>query len=100
MGRLSRDYPLKRMASKLDTDGTNWVAKDDLRIIDALLLPFSEYTQDCVGDCCNALQKLDPNAVTEVRTFLQRYEDAETAIIAQDKADTEGKTLVKADVLE
>ena len=100
MGRLVQCFVRRRMASKLKTDGTNWSAGDDLRVIDALLLPFSEYTQDCVGDCCNALQLLDPSAVTEVRTFLQRYEDAEAAIITQDNADTEGKTLVKADVLE
>ena len=83
----------------LDVSG-NWVAGDDLRIIEALKLPFGSYTLTCTQNCCNQLEDMSPGAVLNVRALLDRYEAAETAQIAADLADTEGKTLVKADVLE
>ena len=83
----------------LDTSG-NWVAGDDLRIISALLLPFGSYTLKCIQDCANQLEDMSPEAVLKVRTLLDEYEAAKTAESAQNLGDTEGKTLVKADVLE
>lgn len=83
----------------LDTSG-NWVAGDDLRIIQALLLPFGQYTLTCTQNCCNQLEDMSPGAVLEVRALLDEYEAAKTAEINANLADAEGKTLVKADVLE
>jgi hypothetical protein len=83
----------------LDTSGL-WDAGDELRIIEVLKAPFGSYTLDCVGNCCNQLEDISTGAVTEVKTLLDQYDTAKAAQIAADLADTEGKTLVKADVLE
>lgn len=83
----------------LDTTG-NWVAGDDLRIIEALMLPFGSYTLTCTQNCCNQLEDMSADAVLRVRTLLDEYEAAKLAESTQNLADTEGKTLVKADVLE
>lgn len=83
----------------LDVSG-NWVAGDDLRIIEALLLPFGSYTLECVQNCCNQLEGMSSQAVLNVRAALDEYEAAKTAESTQNLSDTEGKTLVKADVLE
>ena len=83
----------------LDVTG-NWVAGDDLRIIEALGAPFGQYTLTCVQNCCNQLEDLSAQAVLNVRTALDEYEAAKTAESTANLADTEGKTLVKADVLE
>ena len=83
----------------LDTTG-NWVAGDDLRIIEALMLPFGSYTLTCVQNCCNQLEDMSAQAVLNVRAALDEYEAAKSAESTQNLSDTEGKTLVKADVLE
>ena len=83
----------------LNTSG-NWVAGDDLRIIEAMGLPFGSFTLKCVQDCCNQLEDMAAQAVLNVRGLLDEYEAAKSAQTSQDLSDTEGKTLVKADVLE
>ena len=83
----------------LDTTG-NWVAGDDLRIIEALQLPFSEYVLDCTQKCMAQLEAMSPEAVLRVRALLDEYEAADQAETEQNLGDTEGKVLVKADVLE
>ena len=83
----------------LDTSG-NWVAGDELRVIEALSVPFGGYTLTCVADCCNQLEDLSAQAVLNVRALLDEYEAAKAAESTANLADTEGKTLVKADVLE
>lgn len=83
----------------LDVTG-NWVAGDDLRIIEALMLPFGSYTLTCTQNCANQLEGLSADAVLSVRTLLDEYEAAKLAQSTANLADTEGKTLVKADVLE
>ena len=83
----------------LDTSG-NWEAGDDLRLIEALLLPFGSYVLDCVGNCANQLEDMSPEAVLRVRALLDEYEAADSAESDQNLGDTEGKILVKADVLE
>lgn len=83
----------------LDTSG-NWVAGDDLRIIEALGLPFGSYTLECTQNCANQLEDMSPQAVLNVREALDEYEAAKTAESSQNLSDTEGKTLIKADVLE
>ena len=82
----------------LDVSG-NWVAGDDLRIIEALGLPFGDYTLTCTQNCANQLEDMSPEAVLRVRVLLDEYEAAKLAQSTADLADTEGKTLVEADVL-
>ena len=82
----------------LDVSG-NWVAGDDLRVIEALGAPFGSYTLECVQNCCNQLEDLSAQAVLNVRTLLDEYEAAKTAESTQNLSDTEGKTLIQADVL-
>ena len=78
----------------------NWVAGDELRIIEALGVPFGSYALECVADCANQLEVMSPQAVLNVRTLLDEYEAAKSAESTSNLADTEGKTLIKADVLE
>jgi hypothetical protein len=86
-------------AMALDVSG-NWVAGDDLRIIEALGVPFGSFTLTCVQDCANQLEGMSAQAVLNVRGLLDEYEAAKAAESAANLADSEGKTLVKADVLE
>ena len=83
----------------LDTTG-GWVAGDDLRVIEALMLPFGSYVLDCTQNCMNQLEDMSPEAVLRVRALLDEYEAADQAESGQNLGDTEGKVLVKADVLE
>ena len=83
----------------LDTTG-NWVAGDDLRIIECLMLPFGTYVLDCTQNCMAQLEDMSPEAVLRVRALLDEYEAADQAEAEQNLGDTEGKVLVKADVLE
>jgi len=83
----------------LDTSGS-WVAGDELRIIEALGVPFGSFTLECVSNCANQLEAMSVQAVLNVRVALDEYEAAKAAESTQNLSDTEGKTLVKADVLE
>lgn len=83
----------------LDVSG-NWQAGDDLRIVEALGVPFGSFTLTCIQNCCGQLEDMSPQAVLNVRTLLDEYEAAKTAESTQNLSDTEGKTLVRADVLE
>ena len=71
-----------------------------MRVIEALGAPFGSYTLECVANCCNQLEDLSSQAVLNVRAALDEYEAAKAAQTTQDLANAEGKTLVKADVLE
>ena len=88
------------MATKLDPTDNRWEPGDDLRIIDALELPFSQYTQECVGECCMALADLSEDAVDNVRNALAKFEAAQEVVEAENLSNNTGETLVKADVLE
>ena len=83
----------------LDTTGV-YTAGDDIRTIDALGLPFGEYVLTCVQNSLNQLEDMSSTAATNLLDELTAYETAESAQTTQDLADVEGKTLVKADVLE
>jgi hypothetical protein len=83
----------------LDVSG-NWEPQDDLRIIEALKLPFGSYTLQCTQNCCNQLEDMSPEAVLKVRALLDEYEAAKAIESTANLADTEGKTLVRADILE
>lgn len=82
----------------LDVSG-NWQTGDDLRVIEALGVPFGGYSLECVQNCCGQLEDLSPEAVLNVRALLDEYEAAKAAQSSQNLADTEGKTLIQADVL-
>ena len=83
----------------LDTSG-NWVAGDDLRIIEALGVPFGSFTLECIQNCCGQLEEMSAQAVLNVRAALDEYEAAKTVESTQNLSDSEGKTLIKADILE
>lgn len=83
----------------LDTSG-NWDAGDDLRIIEVLMLPFGTYVLDCVQKCMAQLEDMSPEAVLRVKALLDEYDTVKQADKDYNTGDTEGKVLVKADVLE
>lgn len=86
------------MAS-LDVSGS-WVSGDEVRCINAMEMGFSEYILDGLVRCMNQLQGINDGMVLYVRNELDRYEAARVLDSEQKLSDTEGKTLVKADVLE
>lgn len=83
----------------LDTTGV-WTAGDDLRVIECLLLPFGTYVLDCTQNCMNQLEDMSVEAATRVVALLDEYDAAKSAESSSNIADTDGKVLVKADVLE
>lgn len=83
----------------LDTSGL-WSSGDDYRVIRAMSLPFGTYTQDCVITCMNDLQTMSVVAQQDVLDLLTDYNAADTAQVTQNLANTEGKTLIEADVLK
>lgn len=83
----------------LDTSGA-YSAGDDLRVIKVLMVPFGSYTLTCVQNCMNQLEDMSPEAAVEVVAILNAYDAAYIARSTTNLADTEGKTLVRADVLE
>ena len=83
----------------LDTTGA-WSAGDDLRVIKALRLPFGTYTLDCTQNCMNQLEDMSPEAAADVVSLLDAYDASQQLESGANTSDTEGKTLVKADVLE
>lgn len=83
----------------LNTSG-NWEVGDDLRVLEALGLPFSQYTLDCLWTCMAQLESTMETAVARVRSLLTDYESARAAQKLSQLADTEGKVLVEADVLK
>lgn len=83
----------------LDTTGA-WSAGDDLRIIKVLMLPFGTYTLDCTQNCMNQLEDMSPEAALDVVSLLDAYDASQQTESNTNAGDTEGKVLVKADVLE
>ena len=83
----------------LDTSGA-WTAGDDLRVVKVLELPFGSYTLTCVQNCLNQLEAMSAEAAVEVVEILDAYDTARATRTSVNLADTEGKTLVQADVLK
>ncbi len=83
----------------LDTSGL-WSDGDDYRIIKALSLPFGTFVQSCMITSMNQLQAMSVTAQQEVLNLLADYDTADAAQTTQNLANTEGKTLVEADVLK
>ena len=84
------------MATVLDTSGS-WSAGDEYRVLDALGLSASEYMVAGLRGCMNAMEDA---LVVRVLDDLDRYDAAKTAQRTADLANPDGRTLVKADVLE
>ena len=82
----------------LDTSG-HWETGDDLRLIEALGLPFGSFTLECIQNCCAQLEDMSPEAVLRVRVLLDEYEAAKNAEQESNLGDTEGKVLIQADIL-
>lgn len=82
----------------LNTSG-NWSVGDDLRVLDALGMDFSEYGLNGLQTCMNQLESISGGAVLKVLDAVSRYETAKAAKTAADLANTDSKVLVKADVL-
>ena len=82
----------------LDTSG-HWESGDDLRIVEALMLPFGEYVLSCTQSCMAQLEAMSPEAVLRVRALLDEYEAADQVEQEQNLGNSEGKVLVQADVL-
>lgn len=83
----------------LDTTGL-WSSGDDYKVIKALGLPFGSYVQDCTITCMNDLQTMSTQAQQDVIDLLVDYDAADAAQSTQNLSNTEGKTLVEADVLK
>lgn len=83
----------------LDTSGL-WSEGDDYRLIKALMVPFGSYTLNCVASAMNDLQAMSTVAQQDVLDLLADYEAALTVRSEVNLADTEGKTLIQADVLK
>lgn len=83
----------------LDTSGV-YSAGDDIRVIEVLRLPFGSFVLDCVQDSMNQLETMSSAAATNLVAELTAFEAAEAAETTQNLSDSEGKTLVEADVLK
>lgn len=83
----------------LDTSG-NWSSGDDLRVLEAMGMEFSEYGLNGLITCMNQLEGISSGAVLQVLAAVDRYETAKAAKTAADLGDTESRVLVQADVLK
>ena len=86
------------MAPVLDVSGL-WSAGDDYKVIKAMGLPFGSFVQACVIGCMNQLEDMSVQAQQDVLDLLADYDAADAAQSQQNLSNTEGKTLIKADVL-
>ena len=91
------EVPVSIMA--FDISGA-WEAGDDFRLVRALQLPFGSYTLTCLHSCCAQMEDISVDAVIEVRALLDDYDAARLVLSDVNLGDTEGKTLVEADVLK
>lgn len=82
----------------LDT-GCGWVAGDPSRTLIAMGLPIGQYQVNQITVCMNQLCEIDPTTVAKVRTLLTQFEAAQTKLTTSNIND-DGRTLIKADVLE
>lgn len=82
----------------LDTD-CGWVAGDPSRALIAMNLPIGQYQVNEITLCMNQLCAIDPTTVTKVRTLLTQWDTAQTALTTSN-ITSDGRTLIKADVLE
>ena len=82
----------------LDT-GCGWVAGDPSRALIAMSLPIGQYQVNQITVCMNQLCEIDATAVERVRTLLAQWDTAQ-ATLTTSNITNDGRTLIKADVLE
>lgn len=76
-----------------------WVDTDPSNVLMALGIGVTKYGVDQITICMNDLCDFAPQVVGSVQDLLDQYETAQ-ATLAELNASSNGKTLVKADVLE
>ena len=76
-----------------------WVNGDEMRVLVASGLLVSGYHKTQIITCMNELAVLSPTLVPIVQDLLDQFEDAQTNMISLN-TNSNGKTLIKADVLE
>ena len=80
-------------------DLTNWNEGDDLRVLTALGLGISPYKVQTIQGDMNYIALTYPTAVAAILNLLNQYDVAQLSLSSLNRS-SEGKTLVKADVLE
>jgi hypothetical protein len=76
-----------------------WVSGDEMRVLVASGLLVSGYHKTQMIVCMNELAALSPTLVSPIQDLLDQFEDAQTNMTSLN-ASGNGKTLIKADVLE
>lgn len=76
-----------------------WVDTDPSNVLMALGIGVTRYGVDQITICMNDLCDFAPQVVGSVQDLLDQYETAQ-ATLAELNASSNGKTLIKADVLE
>lgn len=76
-----------------------WVETDPSNVLMALGIGVTRYGVDQITICMNDLCDFAPQVVGSVQDLLDQYETAQ-ATLAELNASSNGKTLIKADVLE
>lgn len=76
-----------------------WTAGDEIRVLVASGLSVSGYQKEQMIMCMNELGALSPASVGAVLDLVDQFDEAQ-ANMSQLNAAGDGKTLVKADVLE
>jgi hypothetical protein len=76
-----------------------WVSGDEMRVLIASGLLVSGYHKEQMIVCMNELAALSPTLVGPVQDLLDQFEEAQTNMTSLN-ASGNGKTLIKADVLE
>jgi hypothetical protein len=76
-----------------------WVSGDEMRVLIASGLLVSGYHKEQMIVCMNEVATLSPTLVGPIQDLLDQFEDAQTNMTSLN-ASGNGKTLIKADVLE
>lgn len=76
-----------------------WINGDEVRVLIASGLLISTYHKEQIIVCMNQLAEISPTLVGPVQDLLDEFEEAQ-AKMSTLNADSSGKTLIKADVLE
>jgi hypothetical protein len=76
-----------------------WVSGDEMRVLIASGLLVSGYHKEQMIVCMNELAALSPTLVGPIQDLLDQFEEAQANMTSLN-ASGNGKTLIKADVLE
>jgi hypothetical protein len=76
-----------------------WVSGDEMRVLIASGLLVSGYHKEQMIVCMNEVATLSPTLVGPIQDLLDQFEEAQTNMTSLN-ASGNGKTLIKADVLE